>query len=121
MTTEPPPAGALETGHSLKQVTQLVYILQAASFVVGVSMIAAIIVNYVKREDVAGTLYESHFRWQIRTFWFALLWAAIGALLALVVVGFFILAADAIWFLYRIVKGWLRLSEGKAMYTGELK
>jgi uncharacterized membrane protein len=110
------PEKGSETDHSMKQLTQVVYALQAASFIVGFSLIAAVIVNYVKREDVAGTLYESHFRWQIRTFWFSLLWGVIGALLALVVVGFAILAADAIWFLYRIVKGWIRLSEGKPMY-----
>ncbi len=106
-----------ETDHSLKQLTQVVYALQAASFLVGFSMIAGVIVNYVKREDVAGTLYESHFNWQIRTFWWSLLWAAIGAVLCLIVIGFFILAADAIWFCYRVVKGWIRLSEGKPMYA----
>jgi uncharacterized membrane protein len=104
-----------ETTHSLKQLTQLVYALQAASFLVGITCIAAVIVNYVKKEDVAGTLFESHFRWQIRTFWWSLLWGVIGVLLMVVVVGFFILAADALWFLYRVIKGWLRLSEGKPM------
>jgi uncharacterized membrane protein len=112
----PAPKGA-ETDHSMKQLTQVVYALQAASFLIGVSLIAAVIVNYVKREDVSGTLYESHFNWQIRTFWWALLWGVIGMLLALVMVGFAILAADAIWLLYRIIKGWLRLSEGKPMYA----
>jgi uncharacterized membrane protein len=105
-----------ETDHSLKQLTQVVYALQAASYLVGFSVFAAVIVNYVKRDDVAGTLYESHFRWQLRTFWFSLLWGVIGLLLALVVIGFAILAADAIWFLYRVIKGWIRLSEGKPMY-----
>ncbi len=118
MTSETP-AGNSETEHSLKQLTQLVYALQAASFLVGFSAIAAVIVNYVKREDVAGTLFESHFRWQIRTFWWSLLWGVIGALLFVVVIGIAILAADAIWFLYRIIKGWLRLSEGKPMYPEE--
>jgi uncharacterized membrane protein len=105
-----------ETQRSLKQVTQVVYALQAASFIVGFSIIAAIIVNYVKKEDVAGTLYESHFRWQIRTFWFTLMWGLIGAILTLVVIGFAVLGAAGIWFLYRIIKGWLRLNEGKRMY-----
>ncbi len=107
--------GGTETDNSRKQLTQMVYALQAASFLVGFSGIAAVIVNYVKRDDVAGTLYESHFRWQIRTFWWSLLWAVLGALLALVVVGFVILAADAIWFIYRIIKGWLNLNDGKPM------
>jgi uncharacterized membrane protein len=101
----------------LRQLTVIVYVLQAVSFFVGLTLIAGVVVNYVKREDVAGTLYESHFRWQMRTFWFSLLWGAIGLLLAIVVIGFAILAADAIWLIYRIVKGWIRLSEGKPMYA----
>lgn len=103
--------------HSAKQLATLVYALQAASFLVGVTFIAAVVVNYVKRDEMAGTWIESHFLWQIRTFWYCLLWSAIGLVLAVVVVGFFILAATAIWLIYRIVKGWLRLSEGKPMYA----
>ena len=113
MNTLPDPSKDAE----LKQLTVIVYVLQAVSFFVGLTLIAGVVVNYVKREDVAGTLYESHFRWQIRTFWFSLLWGAIGLLLAIVVIGFAILAADAIWLIYRIVKGWIRLSEGKPMYA----
>jgi uncharacterized membrane protein len=61
---------------SLKQVTMVVYALQALGFLTGgVTAIIAIVVNYVKREDVAGTLYQSHFDWQIRTFW----WGCCGA------------------------------------------
>ena len=100
----------------LKTLTTVVYALQAAGFFVGgLTWIVAVVMNYVKREDTAGTLYESHFRWQIRTFWFGLLWAVIGGLLALVLVGFAILLADAVWLIYRIVKGWLNLNDGKPM------
>jgi uncharacterized membrane protein len=67
----------------------------------------------VKKDDAAGTWLESHYRWQIRTFWWGLLWGVIGGILVLVVVGFIVLAADAIWIIYRIVKGWLRLSENR--------
>lgn len=108
------------SGDSLKaakNIATLVYALQAASFLVGVTYIAAVMVNYIKREDVAGTAVASHFRWQIRTFWFSLLWAAIGALTVVLVVGGAILIADGLWVIYRIVKGWLRLSEGKEMYA----
>jgi uncharacterized membrane protein len=66
---------------------------------------------------VQGTWLESHFLWQIRTFWYGLLWGVIGMLLLVLVVGYFILIANTIWLLYRIIKGWLRLSEGKEMYT----
>ena len=83
----------------------------------GVTWLVAIILNYVKRDDVVNTIYESHFRWQIRTFWFSLLWAVIGIILTFVVIGLFVLGANLIWFIYRIVKGWLRLTEGKPMYV----
>ena len=71
--------------------------------------------TYVRKEEVVGTWLESHFRWQIRTFWFGLLWAVLGAILFVLIVGWFILAADAIWIIYRIVKGWLNLSENRPM------
>ena len=102
---------------SAKTLTTVVYALQAIAILgFGLPYIVAIIISYVKLDDVKGTWLESHFRWQIRTFWFSLLWGAIGAILFLVVIGWFILAADCIWVIYRVVKGWLRLNEGKEMY-----
>lgn len=106
-----------KTQESAKTLTLIIYILQAASCFVGVTFLVAVIINYVKKEDVAGTWLESHFRWQIRTFWFALLWFFIGGITFLLAIGYFILVAAAIWVIYRIVKGILRLQEGKAMYT----
>jgi uncharacterized membrane protein len=103
---------------SLKTLTAVVYGLYAASFFVGITAIVAIVINYIKREDVAGTLVESHFRWQIRTFWFALLWGVLGAITLIVVVGWLILMANGVWIIYRIAKGWLRLNENKPMYAG---
>jgi len=100
---------------SLKDVAMLVYALQAAGFFVGISWIAAIVVDYVKKEDATGTWLESHLRWQIRTFWFGLLWAAIGVPLCFVLVGWAVLAADGVWLIYRVVKGWLYLSENRPM------
>ena len=101
---------------SLKTLTLVVYALQALAFLNGITAIVGIVINYIKREETAGTWLESHFRWQIRTFWFGLLWAAVGAILFIVVVGWFVLMADAIWIIYRIVKGWLNLNEGRPMY-----
>jgi uncharacterized membrane protein len=97
----------------LKTVATVVYALQAAGFFLGITWIAAVIIDYVKKDDAAGTWLESHYRWQIRTFWWGLLWGVIGGILALIIVGFILLAADAIWIIYRIVKGWLRLSENR--------
>ncbi len=106
-----------ERERSGKTITTIIYALYALSFVVGLTAIAAIIMNYVKRDDVAGTFLESHFRWQIRTFWFGILWGAIGIITAFIFVGWFVLGANAIWIIYRIVKGWLRLNDNKPMYV----
>ncbi len=101
---------------TLKTLTAAVYALQALSFFFGISLLVAAVINYVKRQAVRGTRFESHFRWQIRTFWFTLLWSFLGALTFAVAIGYVILIADMIWFIYRIVKGWLALAEGKEMY-----
>jgi uncharacterized membrane protein len=100
-----------------RTITTVIYGLYAASLIFGITAIVAIVLNYIRKEDVAGTLFESHFRWQIRTFWFSLLWGAIGAITFLIVIGMFILFADAVWFIYRIAKGWLNLTENKPMYA----
>lgn len=98
---------------SLKTITTVVYALQALSFFWGVPALVAIIINYVKRDDARGTVYESHFDWQIRSFWWGLLWSVIGLLLAVVLVGFLVMFIAWIWMVYRVVKGWLKLTEGQ--------
>jgi uncharacterized membrane protein len=105
-----------DANSSAKTLTLIVYGLQAVSFLLGITFVAAVIVNYIKRQDVVGTWLESHFRWQIRTFWYSVLWAVIGFLLAFVVIGYAILFAAAVWLVYRIVKGLIRLSENRPMY-----
>ena len=93
------------------------------AFIFGWPSIIAVIINYVRRGDARGTWLESHFTWQIRTFWFSMLWAGIifvtGALLAIVLVGFAIwffgLFALGCWAIYRIASGWLRLNDGRAI------
>ena len=98
---------------SLKTLTTVVYALQAAGFLVGITWIVALVIDYVKRDEAKGTWLESHFSWQIRTFWWGLLWAVVGAITFLVLIGWFILAADTVWIIYRIVKGWLYLNDSK--------
>jgi uncharacterized membrane protein len=110
-----PAAGDAEKLANLKQLTLVTYILYAVSAFVGLTGIVAIIINYVKRDDTVGTIYESHFTWQIRTFWWSLLWAVIGFALMIVIVGVPILIADAIWVIYRIVKGFLNWNDNKPM------
>lgn len=99
----------------LKQLTMIIYILYALSAFIGITGLAAIIINYIKREETAGTIYESHFTWQIRTFWWSLLWAVIGFITLIIGVGVVILVIDSIWVIYRIVKGILNCNDGKPM------
>ncbi len=102
----------------LHTLTHILYALYALSYLTaGMSALAAIIINYIKREDTAGTLYASHFTWQIRTFWWSLAWGILGFVLAIVAVGFIVMWVSAIWMLYRIVKGWLYLYDTKPMPT----
>jgi uncharacterized membrane protein len=83
------------------------------TFLTGWPSIIAVILNYAKRADVRGTWLESHFRWQIRTFWFALLWVVIAMLLVVTIVGipiaWLIVVVTGLWVLYRMVRGWLAL------------
>ena len=90
-------------------------------FVGSVPSIVGVIISYVKRGSARGTWTESHYRWQIRTFWFALLWVIIGTLLIVTVVGspvgLIVLTALTLWLIYRIARGWLRLLDKKPMYV----
>ncbi len=109
-------AREVQEEQSLKTITTVVYVLQAISFFIGITFIVGVIVNYINKSTVEGTWLESHFRWQIRTFWFSLLWSIIGFVLVFVLIGYVVLAADALWVIYRIARGWINMSAGKAMY-----
>ena len=90
------------------------------SFVGSVPSIAAVILNYVKRSDARGTWLESHYRWQIRTFWFSIVWVLLAGLLFVTLIGIpiamAILVAVTLWLVYRITRGWLRLRDRRPMY-----
>jgi uncharacterized membrane protein len=95
--------------------------LIVTAFLSGWPSIIAVILNYVKRSDVRGTWLDSHFSWQIRTFWFALLWLVIGAVLFITLIGipvaFVLWFATGIWVLYRIVRGWMALNAQRTLPT----
>ena len=119
--------------NSLVTTAQIIYGLHALSiligmtsaltiigaFVFGVPSIIAVIINYVYRHSTRGTFLESHFRWQIRTFWFALLWIVIGVMLLVTLIGiplaWIICIAAGIWVIYRVARGWLTLQDRKPM------
>jgi uncharacterized membrane protein len=129
------PSGPVPPREGLVTVTNVIYGLHAFSaltglasaafvvtaFLTGWPSIIAVIINYVKRSEVRGTWLDSHFSWQLRTFWFAALWLAVGWILFMTVVGipFTVLlwAITGIWVLYRIIRGWLVLASDKAMPT----
>jgi uncharacterized membrane protein len=122
---------------SLVTTTHIIYALHTVSLVIGAfgaasivgtflfgwPSIIAVIINYVKRGEARGTWLESHFRWQIRTFWFALLWALVvgllSAVLAIVLIGIALwvigLFALGVWAIYRIARGWIALNDGRPL------
>src|SRR6185503_10482783 len=125
------------TSGSLFNWTQGIYALHAFSLLTGIvgaatvvgafltgwPSLIAVILNYVKRRETRGTWLESHFRWQIRTFWYGLLWVGLCLLFVVLTLGIGLLIAwlplgiVAIWFVYRVVRGWLALRDGRPMYA----
>lgn len=114
-----PPPAVEPTGDasSPKAIATWVYVLQALSFVLGVTSILGVILNYLRLNEVRGTWVESHFVWQIRTFWFQLLWSLVGLITSVILIGFIVWGAVYFWTLYRVVKGWLNLADDRPMYA----
>src|SRR5215469_5282746 len=131
----PMAADAPRVDQSLITYTNIIYALHAlavviglgsahtivGSFVGGLPSIVAVIMNYARRSATRGTYLESHFRWQIRTFWYALLWAVVCGLAMVTIIGIPLamigLAALGIWIAYRVIRGWLSLKDGRPMYV----
>lgn len=100
-----------------KTITLVVYALQAAAFLFGITAIVGVVINYVKKDGVKGTWLESHFKWQIRTFWWSFLGFVIGFILSFIFIGIFVYILTYIWVIYRVVKGFLRFNSQQAMYV----
>ena len=107
---------AVEVDDSDKNMTAVVYLLQGLSFFFGITYFVAVIINYVKRNDVDNTFLASHFTWQINTLWASIVMSIVGLLTFYFIIGSFILLANAIWVVYRIIKGALYLKDEKEMY-----
>ncbi|MCW8126133.1 DUF4870 family protein [Microbulbifer halophilus] len=100
-----------------RDLATLVYLVQGIALLTGVPFFVAVLINYFKRSDVRGTQAESHFRWQIRTFWFWLLWTVIGSLTWWVLgLGFLIIGIAWVWAAYRVIRGWLTLVDNRPAY-----
>jgi len=120
-----------EPGPQLVRLTHLIYALHAFSALMGVvssaavvtafltgwPSIVAVILNYARRAAVRGTYLESHFTWQIRTFWYALVWVLVAMFLFLTVIGIplalAVVIGTGLWVLYRILRGWLALNDAE--------
>jgi len=131
----PMTADAPKVDESLITYTHVIYALHALavlvglttfhtvvlSFVGGLPSIIAVIMNYARRSATVGTFLESHFRWQIRTFWFALLWTVVCTVLIMTIIGAVIglpgFLALGIWIIYRVARGWLALKDRRPMYV----
>ena len=116
-------------------ITYLLYVL--SYFTAGLLWIVPIFMNYAKRRDADGTWLATHFDWQIKTFWYSIVLFAIGVLIVafalggfgvsmfaetnniaigsvlLAILGFVIMGFTFIWHLYRIVRGWIALADGR--------
>ncbi|MEM7405831.1 MAG: hypothetical protein AAF458_11100 [Pseudomonadota bacterium] len=94
-----------------RNLATLVYALQAAAFFTGgLTLLVGVVINYVKRGAVAGTWVDGHFQWQIASFWWSLAGNIVGALtIFLFGLGYLVWLLVAVWLIYRIAKGWLRL------------
>ena len=141
MSTPDPPvtAAAIRVDPSLVTYTHVIYALHSLAVLIGISTahtivgsfigglpsIVAVIMNYARRSATVGTYLESHFRWQIRTFWYALLWAIaivlVSAPFMIILIGFGIawigLVVLGLWIAYRVIRGWLALRDGRPMYV----
>ena len=87
------------------------YVLHLVGAIAGIPSLIGLVLNYLKRND-CGELLASHHRWMIRSFWWALLWVVVGAVLTLVVVGWVILGLAWLWYLYRHIRGLIALVNG---------
>lgn len=100
---------------SARTLGHVVYALQAASFLTGITLFIALVVNYAGRDSVRGTYVNTHFEWQIGTFWGLLAWwigaAIVGIIVGSALVFVLIYLPSVIWLLYRVVYGWIRLNE----------
>lgn len=113
-TTPPLPPPGPGKGVEEKHIVLLAYILHLLGAFTLLSSIAALVINYIKRDE-AGDLLNTHHRWMIRTFWWAVVWCVLATILALVLVGFLIYFVVVVWWIYRHVRGLLALSENKPL------
>jgi uncharacterized membrane protein len=121
MTDTPPPPAQRQTDRWLEpgQTNALViYILYLAGLVIGISGLVGLVIAYINRGK-AGGFVETHYTWQIRTFWIGLLYALVSAVLMLLAIGFVLMFAVAVWFIVRVIIGIQALQRGEPIKNPE--
>src|SRR5690606_35929695 len=103
----------MASAEDLKQYNLITYILYILGFFLGLTPFIAIVMNYIKRDEMRGTWLESHVDWQIKTFWISLLGYIVGGLLTVILIGFLIVFLVFIWHIYRLVKGLIALNNNQ--------
>jgi len=106
-----------EAVQSMKTYSMIVYGLYTLGiFLGGLPTLIGVIMAYVKRRDFSGTIYSEHMGLLIRTFWYALLFSILGAITTWLYIGFVILFAIGVWYVYRLVRGFVRMHDGKGAW-----
>ncbi|QIW15693.1 hypothetical protein A4G20_04785 [Pasteurellaceae bacterium RH1A] len=113
--SEQTPASAPLADNQHKNIVLITYGLYVLGIFLGLPALIGLIIAYVKRKDAEGSVYHSHFTYLIRTFWIALLGCFLGALLLFVVVGAFVLILVGIWFIIRVIYGFVKANDQKAI------
>jgi uncharacterized membrane protein len=126
----PPSDSLITTAHVVYGLHAVSVLIGATSiatvvgaFVFGIPSIVAVIINYAMQSEAKGTFLESHFRWQIRTFWFAALWALVAIMLFVTIIGIVVAWVVALgvglWVIYRIARGWVALANREPMIIAD--
>ena len=105
-------------GHQLPTDSQkyymyITYAMYALGIFIGLTPIVGVILAYIKRDEMQGTVYYDHMQFLIKTFWVSLIGMVIGAILMLVLIGYLVLLAVGVWYIFRVVLGIVKLLDNK--------
>lgn len=120
---------------TFNHITYFLYVI--SYFTAGLLWIVPIVMNYMKRHDAEGSWLATHFDWQIKTFWYSIVWFCLGIIIIvfalggvgvsvladsgniaigsvlLAAVGLLIMTFTFIWHLYRVIRGWIALTDNR--------
>lgn len=111
-------ANVVNTSNSeVKNYVFIAYVTYALGLLILFTPVIGVILAFIKRDEAQGSIYASHIDWLIKTFWVSLIGLLLGRLTILILIGWLILLVTAIWFIYRVVVGLIKLNEDKPIST----